>query len=79
MADVVDLDSNTAKQCYGCGVVVVTTRLRVPLCILCRDRGLRTVDDVRDAQRETWEEGWLAGNADGRGKPRPNPYDDTER
>lgn len=40
------------KNCVVCSHTVATAFDRIPLCIKCRDRGLRTVDDemVVDAQ-----------------------------
>ena len=46
--------ANVSKACMVCGRNVRTARPRLPLCVLCRNTGLRTTDDLCDLE-EQWQ------------------------
>lgn len=43
---------NVTKPCRACGVEVVTSHNRVPVCAGCRSRGLAGDDEVRELSRQ---------------------------
>lgn len=47
--------ANVTKTCMVCGGRVRTAKHRLPLCIICRDQGLRTTDDLLDLE-EAWQQ-----------------------
>ena len=43
---------NVTKPCRACGVDVVTSHNRIPVCAGCRSNGLAGADEVREWQKE---------------------------